>query len=158
MKNILFVFLLGFVALSCDKDDPEMEGTPMERLAGTESKKWKLSVAQAWAGTLSVDLILNSPDKCLGDNELTLRSNGTYLLEDTGIKCSGVERIEDAWVFTESPLQIKLAEISLMDRTFTNVVLDISELKNSSFSGTINSIPANSLNISKIDLTFTLVK
>ena len=156
MKKILFVCLLTFSALSCGKDDPEPEGTPMERLAGTESKKWKLTGAMAQAGSASVDLILNN--ECLGDNELTLRSDFTYVLEDTGIKCSAVDRIEDEWVFTESPLQIELAEISLMNRTFANVVLDISELKNDRFSGAINNVPENSLDVNKIDLTFTLVK
>lgn len=153
------VFLLGLTVGSCGKDDePEAEGTPMERLAGTESKKWKLSTARAWSGTLSVDLILSSQDKCLGDNELTLRTDGTYLLEDTGIKCSEIDRIEDQWGFQESPLRISLAEISLMGRNFSNVVLDLSELKNSSFSGTINNVPENSLDVNKIDLTFTEVK
>ncbi|MBX2953391.1 MAG: hypothetical protein KF870_12860 [Leadbetterella sp.] len=158
MKKILFLGLLTFAALSCDKKDPEAEGTPMERLAGVEAKKWKLTKAVAWSGSLSLDLIANSANKCLGDNELTLRSNNSYILEDTGVKCSTVDRIEDQWIFTESPLQIQLAEISLMDRTFKNVVLDISELKNSSFSGTVNNVPENSLKVNKIDLTFTLVK
>lgn len=159
MKKILFVCLLTFTALSCGKgDEPEAEGTPMERLAGTQSKKWKLTLAEAWAGTLSVDLIMNSPNKCLGDNELVLKADGTYILEDTGVKCSGVDKIEDAWTLSESPLSIQLGEISLMDRKFTNVVLDISELKNNSFSGTINNVPENSLNVNKIGLTFTLVQ
>lgn len=161
MKKILFVCLLTLVAISCGKDDPEAEGTPMERLTGltgTTSKKWKLTTAVAWSGSLSVDLIANSQDKCLGDNELTLRNDNTYLLEDTGVKCSTVDRIEDEWALTENPLQIKLAEISLMDRTFSNVVLDVSELKNNKFSGTVNNVPENSLNVNKIDLTFTLVQ
>lgn len=158
MKKILFVILMIGAVLSCKKDDPEMEGTPFERLASLEEKKWKLTYAMAWSGSLSVDLILNSPNKCLGDNELTLRADNTYLLDDTGIKCSGVDRIEGQWVFTENPLQIKLDQIDLMSRQFKNVILDISELKNSSFTGTINNVPENELRVNKIELTFTLIK
>lgn len=159
MKKILLIFLLGFTVWSCGKkDDPEAEGTPMERLASMESKKWKLTAATAWSGTLSLDLVENSPNKCLGDNELTLRTDGTYLLADTGIKCSGVDNVEGQWVFMESPLQIRLDEISLMGKRFTDVVLDITDLKNSSFSGIINTVPENDLNVNKIDLVFTEVK
>jgi hypothetical protein len=158
MRKILFAFAVLVSVWSCEKDDPDEAGTPMERLTGTGEKKWKLSKAIAFAGGAEVDLIHNSANRCLGDNELVLRSIGTYLLEDTGVKCSEVDRIEDVWQFNKSPLQLKLAEISLLGRSFTNVVLDVSELKNSRFSGIINQVPANNLNVNKIELTFSEVK
>ena len=158
MKKILFVCLLTFVGLSCDKDEPQEEGAPIEKLAGMESKKWKLSSATAWSGALSLDLVQNSPNRCLGDNELTLRADGSYLLEDTGVRCSGVDKVEGQWLLNESPLQVSLDEISLMGRRFTDVVLDVTVLKNNSFSGTIHNVPENELNVNKIELVFTVME
>ncbi|ADQ17451.1 hypothetical protein [Leadbetterella byssophila] len=158
MKKILFAFVLIAGIWACDKDDPDNEGAPLERLTGTGEKKWRLTKAIAYSSGAEVDLIHNSANRCLGDNELTLRKEGTYLLEDTGVKCSEVDRIEDVWQFNKEPLQIKLAEISLLGRSFNNVVLDIKELKNSTFSGAINQVPTNSLNVNKIELTFSEFK
>lgn len=158
MKKIFFVLAMVAGVWSCEKDDPDAQGTPMEKLTGMGEKKWKLAKAIAFADGAEVDLIHNSANRCLGDNELLLRVAGTYILEDTGVKCSEVDRIEDVWQFNKSPEQIKLAEISLIGRSFTNVVLDISELKHSKFSGTINQVPANNLKVTKIELTFSEVK
>ena len=152
---------MGTALFSCKKDDPT-EGTPIVNLTSESGEKtWKLVGGKAFApsplgGSLEIDLIQNYA--CLADNQLVLRSDFSYTLNDTGEKCSSAEVINDKWVLVESPLQIRLAQISLLDRTLANVVLDMTNLTATSFGGDINSVPENPYGITKISLTFEVLK
>lgn len=156
MKKILFVCLLTFVGLSCDKDDPEAEGTPMERLTGTDSKKWKLNFAEARDKEgLSVPLM--SLYECWADNILTLHSNGSYTLEDTGKKCVDSENISSTWTLTDNADQIKLANFTIAGQAFENLTLEVKEIKKSSFSGIARNVTYGTLVADEVELRFSVV-
>lgn len=156
MKNILFVFLLGFIALSCDKDDPELEGTPMERLAGTESKKWKLSFAEA-RDKQGASIPLMILYECWADNILTLYSDGRYTLEDAGVKCNNSADISSTWTLSDNHSQIRLANFVIAGQSFENLVLDVKEIKKSSFSGIAKNVSYGTLTADEVELRFSIV-
>jgi hypothetical protein len=161
MKNILFVIFFALTFVSCDKDEPEAEGTAMELLAGTGEKKWKLSTAIASVDGATVDLAQNYP--CWADNILTLKANGTYTLEDSGLPCNQGAVISSNWTYTENPKQVKLGELQVANRVFKDLVLDINELKSTQFSGvtkniTTNVPPFGEITAQTVTLTFVEVK
>lgn len=161
MKQLFLVVLMALTVVSCKDDDPEAETTPLVKLAGEAgAKKWKMVGAKAFAtsklgGTAEIDLFINFP--CIIDNELTLRSDFTYTMEDTGEKCDNADTINDNWVLVESPLQISLGRISLMNKTMENATLEISAISSSSFEGDVNNVPANSNDVTKFHLVFETV-
>lgn len=161
MKNILLVVFFAFSLMSCDKDEPGTEGTPMERLAGTGEKKWKLSTAEANVSGSIVYLARNYP--CWTDNILTLKSNGTYTLEDTGLQCSKGETINSSWSYLDNPQQIKLGELQIATEVFKDLVLDITELKTTQFSGVTKNVTIEvpqfgQITAQTVTLTFVEVK
>lgn len=156
MKNILFVFLLGFIVLSCEKDDPEMEGTPMERLAGTGSKKWKLNFAEA-RDKQGASVSLMFLYECWADNILTLYSDGSYTLEDVGVKCSNSADISSTWTLSDNSAQIRLANFIIAGQLFENLVLDVKEIKKSSFSGIAKNVSYGNLTADEVELRFSVV-
>lgn len=161
MKNILLVVFFAFSLVSCDKDEPGTEGTALERLAGTGEKKWKLTTAIASVNGATVDLAQNYP--CWADNVLTLKSNGTYTLEDDGLQCSQGAVINSSWSYLDSPQQLKLGELQVANRVFKDLVLDLTELKTSQFSGvtkniTTNVPPFGEITAQTVTLTFVEVK
>lgn len=157
MKNILLVFVLGLAIFSCDKDEPETDqGTPLERLTGTGAKKWKLSFAEARAaGDVKVNLMTY---QCWADNELTLNSNGTYTLEDSGVKCSYNTNVSSVWAYSDNPAQIKLGSLKLALFTLDNLTLDVKELTSSKFSGIAKNVSLDNLTAQEVELTFQEVK
>ena len=157
MKNILFVILVAFAAWSCDKEDPETQGTPMERLTGTESKKWKLNFAEARDKQgLSVQL-MNGYYECWADNILTLYTNGTYTLEDEGKRCVDSENISSSWQLTDNSTRIKLANFDIAGETFENLELEVKEIKKSSFSGIARNVSYGALVADEVELRFSVV-
>ena len=161
MKNILLVVFFALSIMSCDKDEPGTEGTPLERLAGTGEKKWKLSTALANVNGSTVDLAQNYP--CWADNVLTLKTNGTYTLVDAGLQCNQGANINAVWSYLDSPQQVKLAELQIANRVFRDLVLDITELKTTQFSGvtknvTTNVPPFGEITAQTVTLTFVEVK
>lgn len=146
MKKLLLLVVLAFTIVSCsDKDEPET-GTPFERLTASGEKKWRLVGAQGFGdGGLEINLFVTQGG-CLDGNELTLRTDNTYTFEDTGVVCKTddgrtVERVDAKWVFSESPLQIKLDEISMLGRSIKDVVIDVKDMKNASFTAVIEDLP-----------------
>lgn len=159
MKKFFLLLVLSIAALSCDKDEPDTDdvGTPMEKLTGTSEKRWKLSFAEASnASGLKVNLLTSEP--CVADNVLVLRNDGTYSLVDEGIKCSVGSGVNDNWSLDEAKNQIFLGELFFLGRSLTNLTLDIKELKKSTFSGDVNTIPQNSVGVTKVSLSFVEVK
>lgn len=159
MKKIVLFSLILFIGLGCntDKPDPEPELTTIEKLTGSGAKNWLLTEAVGLAtGGIRVDLILNRP--CLKDNLLVLRTDGSYTLEDTGEVCSDVTTVNDQWTLSESPLQIQLGSITLLERTFENVILEVSELNKDYFEGIIQNLPENPFNATGIEMRFDAAK
>jgi hypothetical protein len=161
MKNILLVVFFALSLVSCDKDEPGTEGTPMERLTGTGEKKWKLSTAMASVNGATVDLAQNYP--CWADNILTLKSNGTYTLEDAGLQCQQGTVINSNWSYLDNPQQVKLGQLQVANRVFNDLVLDITELKTTQFAGVTKNItttvpPFGEITAQTVTLTFVEVK
>lgn len=157
MKKILFACALLVGVWACDRDDPDAQGTPMERLTGTGEKKWRLSKAVAWSQGAEINMF-QLEEGCLVDSELLLRTDGSYVMLDVGKLCSSADRVENTWMLEEEPLKIRLAELSLLGRSLSNVALDIKSLKHSSFLGVSDEVPENYLGIDKIELTFSEIK
>lgn len=155
MKKILFVFVLGLMAWACGKDD-EPEGTPMEMLAGTESKKWKLSFAEA-RDAEGASLPLMGLYPCWADNTLTLYADGRYTLEDTGTRCVDAEDISSTWVLSENGGEIKLANFSMAGITFENLTMELKEVKNSTFSGVAHNVTYGTVGVFEVELRFAVV-
>ena len=153
MKKITLVCILFLTALACKKDDPETQGTPMERLTGTESKKWKLSFAEA-RDKEGASVSLMALYECWADNLLTLYSNGTYTLEDTDKKCPNFEDISSSWTLSENADQIKLANFTIAGQAFENLTLEVKEIKKSSFSGIARNVTYGTLVADEVELRF----
>jgi hypothetical protein len=160
MKNILLVLFFAFSLVSCSKDDPEAENAPpMQNLTGNSEKKWRLSFAEAKAGTASANLISNYP--CWGDNILTLKADGSYVFEDAGEKCqmTNGETTIAAWVLTENPLTIKLDRINIAGLAeLENLSLNITENKSNTFTGVVKNITFGGFSVDTVTLTFVEVK
>lgn len=156
MKNILFVFLFVFTAWSCKKDDPELQGTPLERLTGADSKKWKLSFAEV-RDKQGASVSLMTRYECWADNILTLYADGKYELEDTGKKCVDSEHISSNWTLSENAGQIRLANFTIGGQVFENLTLEVKEIKKSSFAGIARNVPYGTLVADEVELRFNVV-
>lgn len=159
MKKIVLFSLILFIGFGCnnEKPEPEPELTTIEKLTGSGTKNWHLTEAVGLAeGGIRVDLVLNRP--CLKDNLLVLRSDGSYTLEDTGEVCSDVTTVNDHWTLTEDPLQIKLGSITLLERTFENVILEVTDLNKDYFEGVIRNLPENPFNATGVEMRFDAEK
>lgn len=155
MKKTLLFLLSILVVAACKPKDPtpEEELTAIEMLTGDGTKNWLLTKAVGLGDEGSeVDLISNRP--CLKDNLLIMRSNGTYTLEDTGEVCSDITTVNDNWSLTESPLNLKLGSITLLDRTFDNIILEVTELSKNVIEGKVGNIPENPLGMNGLILKF----
>ena len=129
----------------------------MERLTGTESKKWKLNFAEARDKEgLSVQL-MNGYYECWADNILTLYTNGTYTLEDEGKRCVDSENISSSWQLTDNSTRIKLANFNIAGQAFENLELEVKEIKKSSFSGIARNVAYGTLVADEVELRFMVV-
>ena len=148
---------LGLMACKEKSVDTPEEKPPFELLTGEGAKNWHLTKAVGYGGGgAEVDLIQNQP--CLKDNLLILKADGTYTLVDTGEICKEVTTVNDKWTFSENPMQLRLASISLMGRDFVNPTLNLTTVKANYFEGEITDIPANAFDLKKVIMRFEAEK
>lgn len=136
MKKLL---VLGLVlVLGCKKDEVAVEKTTLEYLAGTTSKKWKVTEGMVKLGEQSVNLVSNQPP-CITDNILVLYNNKSYELTEGPSKCDPSKDpdliIKANWTLVEDPKAITIDKFIFLNYTLQNSKFLISTINDNQFVG-----------------------
>jgi hypothetical protein len=136
MKKLL---VLGLVlVLGCKKDEVAVEKTTLEYLAGTTSKKWKVTEGMVKLGEQSVNLVSNQPP-CITDNILVLYNNKSYELTEGPSKCDPSKDpdliIKANWTLVEDPKAITIDKFIFLNYTLQNSKFLISSINDNQFVG-----------------------
>ncbi len=142
MKKIVFtlqIIALLIVALACSKsEEPVVPKTKTELLAGTVSKSWKNTKAQATnSQNLSIDLVVTQP-LCITDNVVTFFPNNTYEFREGATKCKVDDPdllIKANWSFSSDETKFTIDKIDYQGQTYTNTTFEIVELTEDMFVG-----------------------
>ncbi len=142
MKKIVFtlqIIALLIVALACSKsEEPVVPKTKTELLAGTVSKSWKNTKAQATnSQNLSIDLVVTQP-LCITDNVVTFFPNNTYEFREGATKCNDKDPdllIKANWSFSSDETKFTIDKIDYQGQTYTNTTFEIVELTEDMFVG-----------------------
>lgn len=142
-KNLSIVILFCLLAnISCKKKAVEVAPkSKTEYLAGTVSKSWKNTKAQATnAQNLTVDLVSTQPT-CVVDNLLIFSPNKTYEFREGATKCNAADPdllLKANWGFSADESKFTVDKIIFQGRQFENVTFDIVELTDTKFIGKTN--------------------
>ncbi len=140
MKKYVLVLVLTTLAFACkDKTVDPVELTTLELLTGTTgSKTWKLSDGTAKKGNLEVNLI-STQNPCVTDNLVKLYQDFTYEFLEGSTKCNPSTDpdliVKSNWSLSSDQKQITVSKFIFLNRTVDNPVFQISELTETSFSG-----------------------
>lgn len=139
--SILFVF-------SCKKNETTVTPkTKTEYLAGTTSKSWKNTKAQATNQGLTIDLVATQPT-CVVDNILTFATNKTYEIREGATKCNTADAdlvLKANWSFNTDETKFTVDKIIFQGQQLENVSFDIVELSDIIFIGK-TSLSLNNVN------------
>jgi hypothetical protein len=136
--SIALILTLAFV-FSCKKSETVVTPkTKTELLAGTVSKTWKNTKAQATnAQGLSIDLVISQPT-CIVDNLIIFFPNKTYEFREGATKCNPADPdllLKANWSFNATETQFTIDKISFLGKEYNNTTFDIVELTESIFVG-----------------------
>ena len=143
IKNLSIVLLTCILAnASCKKKETVIvPKSKTEYLAGTVSKSWKNTKAQATnAQNLTVDLVSTQPT-CVVDNLLIFSPNKTYEFREGATKCNAADPdllLKANWGFNADESKFTVDKIIFQGRQFENVTFDIVELTDTKFIGKTN--------------------
>ena len=132
------IFISLIFAFSCKKNETTVTPkTKTEYLAGTTSKSWKNTKAQATTQGLTIDLVATQPT-CVVDNVLTFSSNKTYEIREGATKCNAADPdlvLKANWSFSADETKFTVDKIIFQGQQLTNVSFDIVELTDIIFIG-----------------------
>lgn len=138
MKKILFVFVFLGLLVGCRSSNTDVTPkTNVELLAGTSSKKWKVTDGTVLYSGLTVNLVSNQPP-CVTDNILTLFADKTYELSEGAVKCNMTDPsviVKSTWSLEESPLKISINKFIFLDYVIDNPVFTIKTIDEKQFTG-----------------------
>ncbi len=142
MKKIaasLQIIALFVAILACTKtEEIVVPKTKTELLAGTVSKSWKNTKAQATnSQNLTIDLAITQP-LCITDNVLTFFPNNTYEFREGATKCNASDPdllIKANWSFSTDETKFVIDKIIFQGQSFANTSFDIVELTEDIFVG-----------------------
>ena len=138
IKTLITLTFTGLILFSCKEKQPIAAKSKTEYLAGTVSKTWKNTKAEATnSGGLKVDLVLNQP-ACITDNILIFYPNNTYELREGATKCGANDPdllLKANWSFVENETKFKIDKIVFQGREVNDTVFDIVELNDNIFTG-----------------------
>lgn len=136
-KSLIVLAFTSIIMFSC-KEKAVVLKSKTEYLAGTTSKSWKNTKAEATNPQgLKVDLVLNQPD-CVVDNRLVFYPNNTYEFKEGATKCSPNDPdviLKSNWTFLDNETKFKIDKIVFQGREVNDAVFDIIELNDNVFTG-----------------------
>jgi len=136
-KSLIVLAFTSLIMFSC-KEKAVVLKSKTEYLAGTTSKSWKNTKAEATNPQgLKVDLVLNQPD-CVVDNRLVFYPNNTYEFKEGATKCSPNDPdviLKSNWTFLDNETKFKIDKIVFQGREVNDAVFDIIELNDNVFTG-----------------------
>jgi hypothetical protein len=140
ITTVIIALLIGVSSIfSCKKSTTDV--TPKaksELLAGTVSKTWKNTKAEATNPSgLKIDLVITQP-ACVTDNLLTFFPNKSYEIREGATKCNAADAdllLKANWSLNAAETQFSIDKIIFQGREVDNVVFDIVELTETTFVG-----------------------
>jgi len=136
-KSLIALAFTSLIMFSC-KEKAVVVKSKTEYLAGTVSKTWKNTKAEATNPQgLKVDLVLNQP-ACVVDNILVFYPNNTYEFKEGATKCAANDPdliLKSNWTFLENETKFKIDKIVFQGREVNDAVFDIIELNDNIFTG-----------------------
>lgn len=137
-SKILVVLAISAFAFSSCKDKAVETRSKTELMAGTSSKSWKITKAEATHPLgLKIDLV-TTQQACITDNVLTFNSNGTYDIKEGATKCNTGDPdlvLTANWTFMENETKFKIDRILFMGYEAKDTVFEIVELTDNTFTG-----------------------
>lgn len=140
ITTVIIVLMICTASIfSCKKSTTEVTPkTKTELLAGTVSKTWKNTKAQATnPQNLTVDLV-STQATCIVDNLIIFFPNKTYEFREGATKCNASDPdllLKANWSFSADETKFTIDKISFLGREFSNTTFDIVELTETTFVG-----------------------
>lgn len=136
-KSLIALAFTSLIMFSCKEKEVVLK-SKTEYLAGTVSKSWKNTKAEATNPQgLKVDLVNNQPD-CVVDNRLVFYPNNTYEFKEGATKCAPTDPdviLKSNWIFLENETKFKIDKIVFQGREVNDAIFDIVELNDNVFTG-----------------------
>lgn len=138
--NVIIILLISvFTLFSCKKSTTDVTPkTKTELLAGTVSKTWKNTKAEATNPSgLKIDLVVTQP-ACVTDNLLIFFPNKSYEIREGATKCNAADPdllLKANWSLNATETQFSIDKIIFQGKQVENVVFDIVELTETTFVG-----------------------
>ena len=138
--NVIIILLISVLSIfSCKKSTTEVvPKTKTALLAGTVSKTWKNTKAEATNPQgLKIDLVSTQPT-CVTDNLLIFFPNKTYEIREGATQCNTADPdllLKANWSLNSTETQFSIDKIIFQGRQVENVVFDIVELTETTFVG-----------------------
>ncbi|GAB3515298.1 hypothetical protein [Emticicia fontis] len=136
-KTLITLTISSLILFSC-KEKAVVLKSKTEYLAGTVSKTWKNTKAEATnSAGLKVDLVINQA-ACVVDNILIFYPNNTYEFREGATKCGANDPdliLKSNWTFLENETKFKIDKIVFQGREVNDAVFDIVELNDNIFTG-----------------------
>lgn len=141
-SKLFFTILITITIFSC-KESSNVNPTPTKKelFAGTSSKTWKSTKAEAVNATgLKIDLVATQPP-CYVDNLLIIANNGTFEITEGATKCNTSDPssiLKANWSLSSDEKYLIADKIVFAGFSFTNPQFEILELTESKFVGKSN--------------------
>ncbi|RYU96215.1 hypothetical protein [Emticicia agri] len=136
-KTLIILTFTGLILFSC-KEKPVVLKSKTEYLAGTVSKTWRNTKAEATdPSKLTIDLVHTQPD-CVKDNILIFYPDQTYEFKEGATKCNGSDPdllLKSNWSFLDNETKFKIDKIVFLGRELNDTIFDIVELNDNVFTG-----------------------
>lgn len=139
ISNVVIILLVSVSSIfSCKKSTDVTPKSKTELLAGTVSKTWKNTKAEATNPSgLKIDLVSTQPT-CVTDNLLSFFPNKSYEIREGATKCNAADPdllLKANWSLNATETQFSVDKIIFQGKQVENVVFDIVELTETTFVG-----------------------
>ncbi|MES2731155.1 MAG: lipocalin family protein [Bacteroidota bacterium] len=158
IKPFVLFILLTCLALpfGCKKnEDSQPDKTVL--LAGTTSKKWKLTAATATVG-INIDIYNTYLPPCKQDDIFTFSTDNKYETTEGGTSCSPATTDKGTWTFNGDKTQLTLTSMGGAALPYSGVPLTINFVGNT-MQGEASNVPISylgtSLTATTVSFTFT---
>jgi hypothetical protein len=136
-KTLIALIISSLFVFSCKEKTVSVK-PKTEYLAGTVSKTWKNTKAEATNPQgLKIDLVTTQP-ACITDNILIFYPNNTYEFREGATKCGASDPdllLKGNWNLLENETKFKIDKIVFQGREVNDVVFEIVELNDTIFTG-----------------------
>jgi len=137
-NKVLILLALGSLFMFSCKDKAVTVKSNNEILAGTTSRTWKNTKAEATNPQgLKIDLV-STQAACVTDNVLIFFPNNTYEFREGSSKCNAADPdliLKANWSFSADGTKFSIDKIVFQGREVNNTTFDIVELNDNIFTG-----------------------